>query len=81
LAKFFKKGFYKRYKFKKKWCIISGMETTENKIADITKYIKPSKTADIKPAAKNQTNPIFKKQLIISVKNNVHRFSVNDLFD
>lgn len=57
------------------------METTDNKITDITKYIKPSKTAEVKPAAKNHTNPIFKKQLIISIKNNVHKFSVNDLFD
>ncbi|MCR5260594.1 MAG: hypothetical protein K6C94_02030 [Candidatus Gastranaerophilales bacterium] len=57
------------------------METTENKITDITKYIKPSKTVDVKPHAKNHTNPIFKKQMIISIKNNVHKFSVDDLFD
>lgn len=57
------------------------MDLTENKIADITKYIKSPKPFDEKPRIKNQTNPIFKKQLIISVKNNVHKFSVNDLFD
>ncbi|MBQ2644454.1 hypothetical protein IJG14_02630 [bacterium] len=30
---------------------------------------------------KNFSNPIIKKQMIISIKNNIHNFTVSDLFD
>ena len=56
---------------------------TENKITDLLQYIKPSEKTDEKTAErfKHHSNPILKKQLIISVKNNIRKFSVDDLFD
>ncbi len=56
---------------------------SDEKIIDITPFIKPQAEVDNvkKPCAKHHSNPIMKKQFVISVKNNVHRFSVADLFD
>lgn len=56
---------------------------TENKITDITKYINKTEKDEEKVLCRTkfQTNPIYKKNLIISIKNNTHKFSVNDLFD
>lgn len=55
----------------------------EKNIIDITPFIKPQGQVDTvkNPAAKHHSNPIMKKQFVISVKNNVHKFSVADLFD
>lgn len=55
----------------------------DEKIVDISQFIQPQEQVDNvqKPCAKHHSNPIFKKQFVISVKNNVHRFSVADLFD
>ncbi len=55
----------------------------DEKIIDITPFVKVQEQVDNteKPCAKHHSNPIFKKQFVISVKNNVHRFSVADLFD
>ena len=55
----------------------------EKNIIDITPFIKPQEQVDAvkNPAAKHHSNPIMKKQFVISVKNNVHKFSVVDLFD
>lgn len=55
----------------------------KNKIIDISKFLKPQEQVDSvqKPCAKNLSNPIMKKRFVISVKNNIHRFSVTDLFD
>lgn len=55
----------------------------ETNIIDITSHIKPSEQVDdsFKVRSKTHSNPIFKKNLVISVKNNFHKFSVSDLFD
>lgn len=55
----------------------------DEKVVDISKFIQPQEQVDNiqKPCSKHHSNPIFKKQFVISVKNNVHRFSVADLFD
>jgi len=62
-------------------CIIQTMN--KENIIDITPYIKPQEQVDTVPkaGAKHHSNPIMKKQFVISVKNNVHKFSVADLFD
>lgn len=59
------------------------MDTRDN-VTDITKYIKPSDNDCRRNTAvfnRHQTNPILKKEMIISIKNNIHKFSVSDLFD
>lgn len=68
--------------FLKKSVTMDTMEKETN-IIDITQHIKPSEKVDSKfdMRAKTQSNPIFKKNLVISVKNNIHKFSVADLFD
>jgi hypothetical protein len=56
----------------------------KDKVIDITEKVRSAdKVADNQslPVSKHVTNPIMKKQLIVSVKNNVHKFSVADLFD
>ncbi len=55
----------------------------KNNIIYLSKFLKPQEQVDNvqKPCAKNHSNPIMKKQFVISVKNNIHRFSVADLFD
>lgn len=55
----------------------------KNNVVDVTPFIKPQEQVDTvqNPNAKHHSNPIMKKQFVISVKNSVHKFSVADLFD
>lgn len=55
----------------------------EKNIIDISPFLKSQEQVDSDgtSVAKHHSNPIMKKQFVISVKNNVHRFSVADLFD
>ncbi|MGN0005066.1 MAG: hypothetical protein ACI37Z_03750 [Candidatus Gastranaerophilaceae bacterium] len=55
----------------------------DTKVIDITSAIKPSKLvdSDFVSQAKYHSNPIFKKYMVINVRNAFGRFKVSDLFE
>lgn len=55
----------------------------DSKVVDITSVIKPSSTVDsgFVTQSKYHSNPIFKKYMVINVRNSFGRFKVSDLFE
>jgi len=62
------------------------MDEKETKIININDYTKTEETSYVSKfsvpynSPQHQTNPIMKKRLVISIKDNNKRFSISDLF-